>query len=131
MMRETNEANEANEASVQSVVMLLTRIAEALERAYPVPRNPEPPKQRKPKKPKFPVVMFSTVPKTVLRVWKSDVPDDQRCEAAVRPWVNGMQEPGKWGQCKREKGNGDCICKNHRTHAESTGIKTWQEVQST
>lgn len=118
-------------ASIQCVVMLLTRIADALDRAYPVPPKAKPKKQRKPPKAKFPVVMFSTVPRHVLREWTSEVPDIERCEAAVRPWVNGMGQPGKWGQCARRKADGDCICKNHRTHANATEIKTWQEVQST
>lgn len=115
-------------ASDQPIVMLLTRIADALDRAYPIPK---PKKQRTPPKPKFPVVMFNTVPRDVLRKWTSDVPDGERCEAAVRPWVNGMGQSGKWGQCRNQKVEGDCMCKQHRRHASVTGIKTWQEVQST
>ena len=122
---------DVDDAPVHCIVMLLTRIADALDRAYPIPPEPQPKKPPKPKKPKFPVVMFDTVPRDALREWTSKVPDSERCEAAVRPWVNGMGQSGKWGQCARRKAVGDCICKNHRTHANATTIKTWQEVQST
>lgn len=113
------------------IVSVLERIADALERAYPKPPDETKKFGRGVKKtPRFPVVMWSSVPQHAKqqRENKSQYEDDDRCVAAIRPWVNGMGEPNEWARCSRKKKDGDCICGEHRNHAQVTGIKTWAEV---
>ena len=98
-----------------------------MERAYPVTPEPKP-KGRKPKEPLFPVVMFSTVPYPVVREWNSNVSNDERCQAAIRPWINGMGQIGQWARCSRKKSLGDCICMCHRKQSDVTGFKAWNDL---
>jgi len=110
----------------EEILIALVRIADALERANPPKRNPPKRKQRT-RSLKTPVVMFSDVPPSQVRVWESSRPDECRCDAACRPWLNGMKQPGKWARCSNKKLGGDCMCRIHRTQANAAGVQTWEE----
>lgn len=78
----------------------------------------------------LPVVEFATVPDNLRRDKWSAVADKDRCDAAIRPWLNGGGQVNKWARCTRKRSHNHCLCGQHRNQAALTGYVDWNDEKT-
>lgn len=92
-------------------------------------KSPKNPKKPKPQSYKRPVVMFVNVPSQFSRQYpsSSDLPNELRCEAAVRSLTAYPDNHFSFSRCARKKQDGECLCAQHCSIVAARGIAEWSD----